>query len=71
MLGITGQRGVSHLAKVATEVAPIVDVSEVSDVNSYLNQKFLSGKQEGYIVLAKNGSRHSLYAATGSNPEDK
>lgn len=71
MLGITGQRGVSHQAKVATEVAPIVDISDVSDVNSYLNQKYLSGKQEGYIVLVKKGSRHSLYSATGSKPEDK
>lgn len=71
MLGITGQRSLSHQSKVATEVAPIVDISEVSDVNSYLNQKYLSGKQEGYIVLVKNGSRHSLYAATGSKSEDK
>lgn len=71
MLGITGQRSVSHQAKVATEVAPIVDISDVSDVNSYLNQKYLSGKQEGYTVLTKKGSRYSLYAATGSKPEDK
>lgn len=50
MLGITGQRSVSHQAKVATEVAPIVDISDVSDVNSYLNQKYLSGKQEGILL---------------------
>lgn len=52
-------------------MAPIVDISDVSDVNSYLNQKYLSGKQEGYTVLAKKGSRYSLYAAAGSKPEDK
>lgn len=51
-------------------MAPIVDISDVSDVNSYLNQKYLSGKQEGYTVLAKKGSRYSLYVATGSKPED-
>lgn len=71
MLGITGQRSVSHQAKVATEVAPIVDISAVSDINSYLNQKYLSGKKEGYIVLVKKGPRHSLYSATGSKPEGK
>ncbi|UVD33102.1 hypothetical protein [Escherichia phage NTNC80A] len=71
MLGVTGQRRASHKSKVAAEVAPLVDLNSIKDIQSYLNQRYLSGKQEGYAVLAKVDGGYSLYVASGSKVSDK
>ena len=64
-LGITGQRGISHAAKVLPVLMPSVLESDLLDPAHWVNQRELSGKQEGSCVIVRRTSGMELAIATG------
>lgn len=73
-LPITGQRGKSHAAKILPTLMPIVSESDLLDPNSWVNQRDLSGKQEGAcVIVQRTGGGREVAIATGdtaSSPWD-
>lgn len=65
-LSITGQRGVSHAAKVLPTLMPIVAEADLLDPEHWVNQRDLSGKQEGScVIVQRTGGGKEVAIATG------
>ncbi len=71
MLGVTGQRGKSAPSFLTPTIASLVKKEDLTNPNSVVNNKFLSGKQLGSTVLVQDEEDNfHLYVASGSERED-
>lgn len=72
-LGITGQKTPKAQQTYASHLlAPVVMIGALSDIDSFINNTALSGKQEGaWVITEAVDGTLSLAVASGSKPEDK
>lgn len=70
---ITGDstKGKSVKAQVITESLIVVQESDILDTESHINNKNLSGKRKGSVVVCERTDGNlTLLVSTGASPED-
>ena len=73
MLGVTGQQKRNSVqTKVVGSLPTFTKLEDLRDSKSMINQRDLSGKEEGAAVTVKDeAGNFMIYIATGSKPEDE
>lgn len=71
MLNVTGQRHKNRPTKSVAFAPAIYTGDELENTQHPINQRFISGKSRGALVLVEAaGNRFIPYVATGPNPDD-